>query len=83
MAVDEAPAKSSETLGIFKRVLDRKVSEASSHLSPKKVDQPLANPFVTFGSSGIFSDQEKELLTQVYELNKADSEDVGPKKKKK
>ena len=78
-------------IGIFKRVLDRKVSDASSHASPKiqKASGSLQNPFVTVGSSCNFSQQDNTLLKEVFDLNKAQSQEEvtlpmkAMKKKKK
>jgi hypothetical protein len=77
---EAAPIAPAPSTSIFKRVLDRKVSDASSHMSPKQHQATQSNPFITPGSSSTLSFAELQLLAETFAQNKESAEEA-PKRK--
>jgi hypothetical protein len=71
------------TTDIFKRVLDRKVSDASSLPSPVKQSDAAFNCFGSFASTGLFNPEEMAMLNHTLTQNKlqATKHTLKPKKK--
>ena len=58
---------------IFKRVLDRKVSDASSLASPAKQGEATFQSFGSFASTGFFNPEEMAMLNQTLIQNKLEA----------
>ena len=58
---------------IFKRVLDRKVSEASSHPSPVRQGSETFKAFDSFAATGFFNPDEMAMLNQTMTQNKEEA----------
>ena len=79
--VQDVPDQPKTSLDIFKRVLERKVSEASSAASPQQIVSQVSNPFVIHG--GMYSKDEVSLLEDVFELNNKEANELPKKMPKK
>ena len=77
----DLPGQPQTNLSIFKKVLERKVSDASSAASPQQVSSQASNPFVTHG--GMYSKDDVSLLEDVLKLNNATAEHEAKKSSKK
>ena len=75
--LENLPDETKTSLDIFKRALERKVSDASSAASPQQIVSQVSNPFLVQGS--MFSKDEVSLLQDVFSLNNQEAE--GPPKK--
>jgi hypothetical protein len=67
---DTAPKCATE---IFQRVLDRKVSDASTHASPIKQGSETFKSFGSFASTGLFNPDEMAMLNQTMTQNKLEA----------